>query len=94
MSSQLNFRRFTAKRGNKLSRLTLSQGNIFSRYFSITYYASQLVSYVAKGAKDFITPATPELITALSIPLIAGFVFLGMRRMRRLLSQEEGGEHA
>ena len=61
---------------------------------AITYYASQLVSYVAKGAKDFITPATPELITALSIPLIAGFVFMGMRRMRRLLSQEEGGEHA
>ena len=61
---------------------------------AITYYASQLVSYVAKGAKDFITPATPELITALSIPLIAGFVFMGMRRMRKLLSQEEGGEHA
>ena len=61
---------------------------------AITYYASQLVNYVAKGAKDFITPATPELITALSIPLSAGFVFMGMRRMRKLLSQEEGGEHA
>ena len=61
---------------------------------AITYYASQLVNYVAKGAKDFITPATPELITALSIPLIAGFVFMGMRRMRTLLSKEEGSEHA
>ena len=59
---------------------------------AITYYASQLVNYVAKGAKDFIAPATPEVITAVSIPVIAGLVFMGLRRTRKLLSAEEGGE--
>ena len=52
------------------------------------------MNYVAKGAKDFIAPATPEIITAVSIPVIAGFVFMALRRMRKLLSIEEGDEHA
>lgn len=59
---------------------------------AITYYASQLVNYVAKGARYFIAPATPEVLTALSIPVIAGLVFMGLRRMRKLLSKEEGGD--
>jgi uncharacterized membrane-anchored protein len=53
---------------------------------AITYYASQLVNYVAKGAKDFIAPATPEVLTALSIPVIAGLVCCDMG----LLGKEEG----
>ncbi|WP_341645700.1 DUF3422 family protein [Thauera sp. SDU_THAU2] len=57
---------------------------------AITYYASQLVNYVAKGAKDLIAPLTPEIITALSIPVIASFVFMGLRRMRKALAKEEG----
>lgn len=61
---------------------------------AITYYASQLVNYVAKGAKTFIAPATPEIVTAVSIPLIAGFVYMGLRRMRTLLSKEEGEGHS
>ena len=61
---------------------------------AITYYASQLVNYVAKGAKDFIAPATPEVLTALSIPVIAGLVYMGLRRMRKLLGKEEGETHA
>ena len=60
---------------------------------AITYYASQLVNYLAKGAKDFIAPATPEVITAVSIPVIAGLVFMGLRRMRKLLNKEEGVTH-
>jgi len=59
---------------------------------AITYYASQLVNYIAKGAKDFIAPATPEILTALSIPVIAGLVYMGLRRMRKLLGKEEGSE--
>ncbi|PTD96080.1 DUF3422 family protein [Pseudothauera lacus] len=58
---------------------------------AITYYASQLIHYLAKGAKDYIVPLTPELATAASIPLIAGLVALGLRRMRRQLAAEEGG---
>ncbi len=60
---------------------------------AITYYASQLVNYVAKGAKDIILPATPEIITAISIPVIACLVALGLRRMRKALTAEDGGGH-
>ena len=58
---------------------------------AITYYGSQLVQYLAKGAKDVIVPATPEVVTAASIPLIAGLVALGLRRLRRQLAAEDGG---
>jgi uncharacterized membrane-anchored protein len=58
---------------------------------AITYYGSQLVQYMAKGAKDWIAPATPEVVTAVSIPIIAGLVALGLRRMRRQLAAEEVG---
>lgn len=58
---------------------------------AITYYGSQLVQYLAKGGKDFIAPATPEMITAASIPVIGILVALGLRRMRRQLAAEEGG---
>ena len=61
---------------------------------AITYYGSQLVNYLAKGAKDWITPLTPELVTAASIPVIAGLVFIGLRRMRRAVAAEaQGIEH-
>ncbi|MFA7605396.1 MAG: DUF3422 domain-containing protein [Rhodocyclaceae bacterium] len=55
---------------------------------AITYYGSQLVNYLSKGLKP-VLPLAPELLTAISIPLIAGLVFLGLRRTRRLLAQEE-----
>ncbi len=56
---------------------------------AITYYASQLVQYIAKGAKHLL-PFSPETITAVSIPVIAGLVALGLARMRRKLAAEEG----
>lgn len=59
---------------------------------AITYYASQLVNYMAKGAKGLLGPLTPEVITAVSIPIIAGIVALGLKRMHRLLAEDEG-EH-
>jgi len=61
---------------------------------AITYYASQLVSYLAKGAKPFLKPLTPEIITAFAIPVIAGVVALGLHRMRKQLSDEEEQDHA
>lgn len=61
---------------------------------AITYYGSQLVNYLTKGVKDLVTPLTPELVTAASIPLIATLVFLGLRRMRREVAAEQVGlEH-
>ena len=58
---------------------------------AITYYASQLVQYMAKGVKHAIEPLTPEGITAAAIPVIALIVALGTRRMRKHLDEAEGG---
>lgn len=60
---------------------------------AITYYASQLVNYMAKGAKHAIEPLTPEILTAITIPIIATAVALGLRRMRKALAEEESGGH-
>lgn len=58
---------------------------------AITYYGSQLVQYLAKGLqKSFLPALSPEIAAAVSIPVIAGLVALGIRRMRRLLAAEEG----
>ena len=55
----------------------------------LTYYGSQLVQYLAKGTKD-LHHASTDVITAISIPLIAGLVAWGTHRMRRKLTAEEG----
>lgn len=55
---------------------------------AITYYGSQLMHYLAKGASKFWTGLSPELVTALSIPPIAVVVALGLRRMRRKLADQ------
>jgi len=59
----------------------------------LTYYGSQLVQYLAKGTKD-LHHLNIDVVTAISIPLIAGVVAWGMRRMRKKLAAEEGeGAH-
>lgn len=58
---------------------------------AITYYGSQLVNYLAKGGKEWIAPLTPDILTAVAIPVIAGLVFFGLRRMRGRLAAEEAG---
>ncbi|UCV03187.1 DUF3422 family protein [Dechloromonas denitrificans] len=55
----------------------------------LTYYGSQLVQYLAKGTKDLHHQST-DVITALSIPVIAGLVAWGTRRLRKKLAAEEG----
>lgn len=54
----------------------------------LTYYGSQLVQYLAKGTKE-LHHLNTDVITAVSIPLIAGLVAWGTRRMRRKLAAEE-----
>jgi uncharacterized membrane-anchored protein len=61
---------------------------------AITYYGSQLVSYLAKGVKPLIKPLTPEVITAIAIPVIAGMVALGLRRMRRKIASADESDTA
>jgi uncharacterized membrane-anchored protein len=61
---------------------------------AITYYASQIVHYLAKAGSKFWPGLSPELATGLSIPLIALGVALSLRRMRRKLAAEEGAAEA
>ncbi len=58
----------------------------------LTYYGSQLVQYLAKGSKD-LHHLNTDVITAVSIPVIAGLVAWGTRRMRKKLAAEEPGGH-
>jgi uncharacterized membrane-anchored protein len=56
---------------------------------AITYYASQLVHYLAKGLKPALPWLSPEVATAAAIPPIALAVALGLSRMRRRVAAEE-----
>ena len=58
----------------------------------LTYYGSQLVQYLAKGTKE-LHHLNPDIITAISIPVIAGVVAWGTRRMRKKLAAEEIAAH-
>ncbi len=58
----------------------------------LTYYGSQLVQYLAKGTKD-LHHMNPDIITAISIPVIACVVAWGTRRMRKKLAAEEAAAH-
>lgn len=55
---------------------------------AITYYGSQLVQYLAKGGKTLLPGLSPEIATAVSIPLIALLSMFGLRRMRKALSED------
>jgi uncharacterized membrane-anchored protein len=56
---------------------------------AITYYGSQLVQYLAKGGKYLVPGLSPEIATAVSIPLIAILSLFGIKRLRKTLAQEE-----
>jgi uncharacterized membrane-anchored protein len=60
---------------------------------AITYYGSQLVHYLAKGAKYWLSGLSPEMATAVAIPLIALLSLFGLKRMRKALAQEEASGH-
>jgi uncharacterized membrane-anchored protein len=48
---------------------------------AITYYIVGLVSYLAKGAAAIGWPFSPEVTAACAIPLVAGGVWLSLRRL-------------
>jgi uncharacterized membrane-anchored protein len=50
---------------------------------AVTYYGAGLVGYVAKGAKAAGMNVVPDVAAAISIPLIALGVWLGIRRLHR-----------
>ncbi len=53
---------------------------------AITYYGSQLVHYLSKGGSKLWPELSPEIATAVAIPVIAALVALGLRRLRRQLA--------
>lgn len=56
---------------------------------AITYYASQLVHYLAEGGHSLLPAGwSPEGITAVAIPLIGGLVAWSLHRMRKGLKDE------
>jgi uncharacterized membrane-anchored protein len=58
---------------------------------AITYYASQLIYYLAKGGKSLFPALSPEVVTAASIPVIAVVVFFAIKRLRQALADEAAG---
>ena len=60
---------------------------------AITYYGSQLVQYMTKGAKYIFPALSPEITTAISIPIIAVLALFAIKRMRKSLALEAEGTH-
>ncbi len=62
---------------------------------AISYYVIGLISYLGKGIKDaglLPKPLTPEFLTAISVPLVVGFIFLAMRRVHHKLTRKDTGK--
>ncbi len=50
---------------------------------AITYYAVGLIGYLAKAAKSLGVHLDPDIVTGISIPIVAVLVAFGVRRIRR-----------
>jgi len=57
---------------------------------AITYYLVGLIGYLAKGAKVAGMPLDPELTMAVSIPIVAISLAVGLRFVRRSIEKAEG----
>ncbi len=54
---------------------------------AITYYIVGLVGYAAKGATAMgVLPVSPEVVTALAIPVVVVVVAVGVRRVRKSIA--------
>jgi uncharacterized membrane-anchored protein len=53
---------------------------------AITYYIANLVGHAAEGLEAAGLHNNPALVEAISIPLVAGALALGIRRIRRLVT--------
>lgn len=64
---------------------------------AISYYVIGLIGYFAKGLKDaglLPKPLSPEVVTAICVPLVVGLIWLGMRRLHHKLTHTDGDGHA
>lgn len=58
---------------------------------AITYYVAGLIAYLAKGFSSAGANVNPDVVVALSIPLVAVLVALGVRRIRQLVVPHRPG---
>ena len=61
---------------------------------AICYYVASLVGYLAKGAKVGGVAVNPDVAVAVSIPVIAVLVWVGIRRLRRRLAHAAENEES
>ncbi|MFM1827121.1 MAG: hypothetical protein RLY67_502, partial [Pseudomonadota bacterium] len=54
----------------------------------LTYYAVGLIGYMTKGLVSIGLDVSTDAVTAMSVPLIAGMLFVGIRRARRSAARE------
>jgi uncharacterized membrane-anchored protein len=58
---------------------------------AISYYVIGLLGYAGKAAKALGLPVNPDLATGALVPLVAGAVWLGLRRMHRRMHRRGHG---
>jgi len=56
---------------------------------AVTYYVVGLVGTLARGIESMGVPLNQSLVSAVSIPIVAGIAFLGIRQLRKKISREE-----
>ncbi len=53
---------------------------------AVTYYVVGLIGYAAKGLKQMgVLPISPEIAIALSVPIVAVIVWMGVHRVRKMV---------
>ncbi len=56
---------------------------------AVTYYVVGLVGTIVSGIESTGVPLNKPLLSAISIPVVAGVAFLGIRQLRKKISREE-----
>lgn len=57
---------------------------------AISYYLVGLVGYAAKGLKSAGLPVDPDIAALVSLPVVLGMVWVGVRRLRRAIGKGHG----
>ncbi|MEO1719373.1 MAG: DUF3422 domain-containing protein [Pseudomonadota bacterium] len=60
---------------------------------AVTYYVVGLVGYASKALAEAGLPVSPPIMMGLAIPVVAGFIWWGVRRARAAISRDEGDEN-
>ncbi|MBT8422905.1 MAG: DUF3422 domain-containing protein, partial [Gammaproteobacteria bacterium] len=56
---------------------------------AVTYYVVGLIGILAKGVQSVGVPMDIKIVTAASIPLVAGLTYFGIHRLRAKISRED-----